>query len=412
MIRTVAMLLLALGAVLPRLAQAIDAAELISPSTKAQARGGADVAVGDSALSQIDNPATLTLSPRDRYELDIATQMVIAVASFQGPLDSADSDRKFIPIADMAFTAPVDDRLTLGSALHSGTGLASLFNFRHLFIPNMQRRVGSDMKCLNLELNAGYKLTDRLSVGIGGRFDMVTAEFSTVLGPADVEFGRGYAYGGGYQLGLHYRLRDDLAFGLAYRSPSWLSDLSGGHGRASLLGLLPVPLGAVSIEPSELPQRISAGLAWDATDWLKLVGEVRWLNWSNSVLHRLAIDADGLIDLRYPMPLGYRDQWVFIAGAEFKLSKCWRLGVGYHYATQAVPGENMLPEGSAIAHQHLTAGLRYERDQWWVGVGYLLAFPETLRGTGWSNIPLGLEYGFSEITQAQHILCTGFGFRW
>jgi long-chain fatty acid transport protein len=233
-----------------------------------------------------------------------------------------------------------------------------------------------------------------------------------VLGPADLEFGRGYAYGGGFQLGLHYQAREDLAFGLAYRSPSWFGNLEGGQGRASLFGLVPISLGDISIDDLKLAAKISAGVAWDATDWLKLVGEVRWINYSNSTFNTTTIATDGLIDLRYPFPMGYRDQWVWIAGADFKLDEHWTLGVGYHYGTAPVSSRNLLPMGSTIPQHHATAGLRYETDGWWVGAGYIVAFPTKLRGGGWSDIPLGIDYGLSEIEQTQHSLVVGFGFSW
>jgi long-subunit fatty acid transport protein len=307
---------------------------------------------------------------------------------------------------------PIDDRLTLGGAFHTRSGFGTSYHFRHIGIPNIQRNVGSDMKSVDLEFNAGYKLTNKLSIGAGARLDVSTARFSTVLGPADVDFGRGYAYGGGFSFGLHYKMRDDLNFGLAYHSPSWLSDLEGGHGKASLLGILPLSLGSVGIQEFELPQRVAAGVAWDATNWMKLVGEVRWINYSNSFFHQFNVTTDAPIDLVYPIPMGYRDQWAFMVGADFKLSEHWKLGVGYHVATQTVPAGNLLPEGDALPNQHFTTGLRYEQDKWWVGVGFIEAFANKMHGTGWNNIPLGFDYGVSEITQSQHVLTMGFGFRW
>jgi long-subunit fatty acid transport protein len=397
---------------LPRLALGVDGVEGIASNPKAEVRGGGDVAVGDSALSQIDNPATLALAPRGVEQLDFAARLAFLVTSWQGPLDSADSEKRNVMGGEAAYALPIDDRLTVGAAFHARLGTGTRFDFRHLLIPYMQRRVGSDMDGGDLEFNAAYRLTKELSVGAGARLDVTTARFSAVLGPGDLDFGRGYAYGGGFSLGLHYKVRDDLALGLAYHSPSWLTDLAGGHGQASFLGLFPVPLGAVSMETPQLPQKIAAGLAWDATHRLKLVGEVRWLNYSNSMFHEFTVAADGLVDLRYPVPLGYRDQWAFMAGGEYKLTERWKIAGGYHYATQAVPAENLIAEGSAIPQHHLTSGLRYERDKWWVGIGYIVAFPETMHGTGWSNIPLGFDYGVSEIRQSQHIISTGFGFRW
>lgn len=394
---------------MPGSLMAIDGVELISANTKAQARGGADVAVGDSALSQIDNPATLSLSSRDAWQLDFGSQLAISIASWNGPIDS-DSDLRLIPVADLALAAPINDRLTLGVAFHSKAGLGTGYEMRHLLMPFGKRRVGSDMKCVELQLNMSLKLTDKLALGAGARAEVSTAEFSAVLGPADVEFGRGYAVGGGFQLGLHYQPRSDLALGLAYRSPGWFNDLSGGQGEASLLGLGSIPLGDVAIDEFRLPQRISAGVAWDATERLKLIGEVRWLNNKKSSLNSATIATSGLVDLRYPFPLGYRDQWVFVAGLEYELSDRWVLGAGYHYSTQAVDRENLSPIGSCIPQHHASIGLRYETEKWWAGASYTIAFSESSRGGGWSDIPLAFDNGLSEIEQTQHLVGFGFGF--
>ncbi|HOW71576.1 MAG TPA: outer membrane protein transport protein [Phycisphaerae bacterium] len=393
-------------------ALATDGVEPIGVSMQARARGGADVAVGDSALSQIDNPASLCLSPRDLCKLDFAGKLGILDVRWRGPLDSDDSEVKLIPLVNAGIAVPLNDRLTFGVALNSKAGLGTRFSFRHLFIPFWNRREASDTKMVSMPISLGYKLTDKLSFGLGGRFEAATSEFSTVLGPADIEFGRGYAYGGGFNAGLHYKAADTLSFGLAYRSPTWFGDLSGGKGKASLLGCLPVSLGEVALEDLKGAQRIAAGAAWDATPWLKIIGEVRWLNYDQSTFHRTRIRIHSPIDLSYPFPLGYCDQWAFILGSEFKLSEHWRLGAGYHFATPNTDRYNLTPMGSITSTHHGTIGLRYETRKWWVGGGYVIAFPKSIDGPGSSHILLGTDYGDGHLAQTQHLISMGFGFSW
>jgi len=397
--------------VIPATVEATDGLEPIGVSTQARMRGGADVAVGDSALSQIDNPATLSLSPRDVYAVDVASQLAIVDAPWRGPIDSDSSDHRLIHLHNAGIALPINERLTAGLAVHSKCGLGTSFKMRHLMIPHMRRRVGSDMKDIAVHLNLAYKITDKLSVGVGGRAEVATSRFSLVLGPADVDFGRGYAYGGGFQLGMHYQAREDLAFGLGYRSPTWFGDLSGGSAKASVLGMLPVPLGSAAIDELRLAQKVAGGVAWDVTDWLKLIGEVRWINYRNTSFHSTTIATDGLINLRYPFPMGYRDQWAFIFGQEYKLDEHWTLGTGYHYATNPIPPAHMVPICSVPTSHHFTVGLRYETERWWVGGGYILAFRESVKGPGYSRIPLGIDYGLSSMAQTHHSISMGFGIR-
>jgi len=394
------------------LASGTDGIEPIGVSTQSRSRGGADVAVGDSALSQIDNPATLTLRPRDANTFDLAGQLIFPIVHWSGPIDSDDSEIKIVPLANIGASFPINEKLTWGVAFHSKTGLAARYHMKHLLIPFMDRKVGADAKDFNFVANIGYKVNDKLSVGAGIRAEVLTAKFSMVLGPADVEFGRGYAYGGGFQLGLHYQATDSLALGLGYRSPTWMTDVAGGEAEASLFGLGHINLGDVNMNEFRLPQKITVGAAWDATDWLKLVGEVRWINHSNSSCNAVTVATDGLIDLRLRLPMGYRDQWVFIAGAEFKLDQHWKLGVGYNYCTNPISPTNLLPCASVISQHHVTTGIRYEKDDWWVGGGYMLGFTNSLSGRGRTRVPLGIDYALSTIEQTQHHMFFGFGFSW
>lgn len=392
-----------------RSAHATDGLEPIGVSTAANSRGGADIAVGDTSLSQIENPAALGFQGR---RFDFGAQFGFPIATWRGPLETAESHTQFIPMGNAAVTIPLDARWTMGIAVHSKAGLGTAYEMRHLLIPFADRDVGGDMKCIDAQLNFAYRVSERLVLGGGVRLDIAQAGFSTVLGPADLDFGQGRAIGGGFQFGAMYKLQKDLTLGVAYRSPTWSGDLQGGRGKASLLGVVPIGLGEISMTDFSLPQRIGAGIAWDATKDLKLIGEVRWLNYENSTLDVVNIQTDGWIDLRYPLPLGYRNQWAFIIGAEYRLDQHWVIGAGYHYATPPVDGENLLPMGSTISDHHITAGVRYEQDNWHVDVGYVLGMPATLSGPGYSRIPLGVDYGRSEIHQVQHILGVGFGFSW
>jgi len=391
-------------------AHGTDGLEPIGVSVPANARGGADVAVGDSALSQVENPATLALWRR--YRFDLAGQLGFCEAPWTGVYETASSHRQLIPLGNVGLAWPLDRTWTAGLALHSKAGLGTDYEARHLLIPWIDRRVGGDLKVLDLQFNLAARVTDRFTLGGGVRAETATARFSTVLGPADLDFSRSYAHGGGFQLGATYRPREDVTLGLAYRSPTWFSDLQGGAARLGLLGFVPVPLGAAEIPDLTLPQRIAGGVTWDATERLRLMGEVRWLNYDATSFNSTTVETDGWINLRYPFPLGYRDQWAFIAGAEYRLTPHWVLGTGYHFATAPVDGNHMLPIGSTISQHHATIGLRYEQERWWAGVGYVLGFPTTLRSSGHSRIPLGVDYNFGALEQTQHILALGFGVSW
>lgn len=414
---------LGLALIWPQSAAGTDGIEPIGISMQSLARGGADVAVGDSALSQIDNPATLTLSPDDAVGLDFAGQLLMPRTRWDGRIDSAPSTIRHIPLGHVGLALPQNERLTLGVAFHSKSQLGTRFRLRHLVMRDLKRRFGSDMRDFALSLNVGYRSTRKLSLGAGVRGELATAEFNTVSGPLTLDFGRGYAVGGGFQLGLHYQALPTLAFGLGYRSPTWFQDLTGrdseanfaGESEAGTFGRFPIPLGKGTVRNIRLPQRVAAGLAWDATDWLKIVGEARWLNYAGSTFDTtrlrflIPISPVGILA---KTPIGYRDQWVFITGTEFKLSRHWKLGVGYHYATDPIANSTVLPIAANVTQHHLTAGLRYEADKWWIGGGYVLGLENAVRANWRTNTPFGTDYRRGRLEQTQHSVMLGFGFHW
>lgn len=402
----------ALLAVLPRPALPTDGLEPIGISVQSQARGGADVAVGDTALSQIDNPATVALWGMQEFRFDIAEELAIARTRWSNTINSAESERPMGLLSNVAMTTPLNRDWTLGFALHWKDGLASRFHIKPQMMPLLERRIGSEFVVIDPQLNIGYRLTKKLSVGAGVRVEAATVELSTVLGSTDIHLGRGYACGGGLQAGVHYQARPDLAFGAAYRSPTWFGDMPMPHARASVYGQGPVYIKDAEVEDFRLPQKITAGAAWDATDRLKLVGEVRWIDSSDTTLSSTTLTGDGPVRFSIPFGLGYRDQWVFAGGAEFKLDKHWTLGTGYHFATQPLDHDNLMPTGSVIMQHHITMGLRYEAKNWWAGVGWVWALPNTLSNDGRSDIPLGIDFGHSEMQQQQHSILMGFGFKW
>jgi long-subunit fatty acid transport protein len=411
-LKAVTGVLCAVVALWPCAVVASDGIEPMASSMRALARGGADVAVGDTAMSQFENPASLSLQPRTGLRIDGTGEMAFLDMPWRGAFGTANTDRAVVPLANTAASIPINDRLTLGMGFNTKAGLATSYTQRHLLIPFMTRHVGSDLKVLNFPLSVAYKINDKLSIGAGARLEYTTARFDTVLGPADVEFGRGETLGGGFNFGLVYRPREDLTFGLGYRSPTWAGDLEGGNGKASLLGVLPVPLGNIGIDSLRLPQKISAGAAWDITKRLKLASEVRWINYSNCSLNSMTIQTDGLVDVRLALPLGYEDVWAFMLGPQYQLSEHWKVACGYHYSNPAVSADHLLPEGTVATRHHATTGIWYETKHWWMGLAYSMAFPESLHGSGRSAIPLGIDYANASISNMQQAVALGFGYQW
>ncbi len=388
---------------------ASDSWESIGVSTQSLGRGGADVAVGDSALSQVANPATLALSPRHTRLFDFGAQFLFPSITWSTPLDTSTSDGAgFFP--NMAVTNPINDRLTVGAAYYSKNGAFVDFDMRHLLIPFRKTHIHEDFGDTAFLFNAAYKLTDKLSVGMGVRGELLTGKFNAVFGAANEQMHRVWAAGGGLQFGLHYQATRKLSLGLSYYTPSWMTHIKNGDYVMEFFDIIPVPFGKANASEWRIPQKIALGSAYDLTPWWKLIGEARWINFRNSVCNAVTVDTNGLLD--FPFALKFSDQWVFIAGSEFKLSDRWKLDVGYNYGSNPLSSHRLFPLAPPAIVHHLTLGLRYETPRWWVGGGYIYGFKNSQSAPGTSHIPLAPDFGVSSFSHWEQEIFMGFGFHW
>jgi long-chain fatty acid transport protein len=121
---------------------------------------------------------------------------------------------------------------------------------------------------------------------------------------------------------------------------------------------------------NKFPQILSAALAWQATPRLSFLAQVDWINWSDAfdtldVRLRHADSqfyptlVDGKSNLDDDIPLDWRDQWVFRAGAEYALGDQWKLRAGYRYAENPVPSETLTPLNAAVNEHMLSVGIGY-----------------------------------------------------
>lgn len=387
-----------------------DGVELLGLSLPSKSRAGTDVAIGDTALSQLVNPASVGLFDGPRF--DLAFELVMPDIRWEAPLGVADNQVRHVPIAGFASVHPLNERLSIGFAAHVKSGLLSEFDQRHLLIPWMRREVGADVRDLAVAMNLAWRVDDRLTVGGGPTIEFASARFSEVLGPLDFEFDGGSAIGIGFQAGAMYRLTPTVTLGASYRSPTWFSDLSGETARASLLGIVPLRFGAARISEFMLPQRAAVGVAWRPLERLLLSAEARYVDYSNSTLSGAEVHVSKPFPLVAELPVGYRDQWIFKFGGEYRLDEHWVLGAGYSYATNPIRKDALAAMASVPTTHHAALGLRYETRHWYAGVGYAIAFSQSMSADGVSRVPLGIDFAFSHVRHAQQSVFAGVGYSW
>ncbi|MEO9079752.1 MAG: outer membrane protein transport protein [Rhodanobacter sp.] len=295
--------------------------------------------------------------------------------------NNPDGFGKFIPFPNIAFAAPINDRLTIGGSLTVPFGLVSEYN------PTWQGRyfgTKTSLQSIALSLSAGFKVNDQFSVGVGVVGQRTKAQLNTVLdttGTATALFAAGGAaspYGPpqgadeqlnvnlkktsvGYFFGFDYKPTAADSIGLSYHSR--INQTLGGDyaiyggalGKQLIVGgpLLAPTAGLPMLNPAggqasaTLNTPAFASLDWlhQFDDRLSLAASVKWTQWSNFKNLTLTSNGQTLISL----PEQYKNSMAYSIGGDYKLNDQWtlRAGVGYDQTpTNIVSRDPRIPDGS------------------------------------------------------------------
>jgi long-chain fatty acid transport protein len=295
--------------------------------------------------------------------------------------DNPNGFGKFQPFPNIAFAAPVNDRLTLGGSLTVPYGLVSEYN------PTWQGRyfgTKTTIQSIAVSLSAGFKVNDQFSVGVGVVGQRTKAQLNTVLdttGTATALYGAlGAAspYGPpqgadeqlnvnlkktavGYFAGFEYKPTTADSIGLSYHSR--INQTLGGNyaiyggaaGKALIVGgpLLAPTAGLPMLNPDGGPANASLNTpAFASLDWLhqfndrlSLAGSMKWTQWSNFKTLTLTSNGQTLISL----PEEYKNSWTYAVGGDYKLNDQWtlRAGIGYDETpTNIISRDPRIPDGS------------------------------------------------------------------
>jgi Long-chain fatty acid transport protein len=306
--------------------------------------------------------------------------------------DNPNGFGKFIPFPNMAFVAPVNDRLSLGGSLSVPYGLVSEYN------PTWQGRyfgTKTSLQSIALSFSAAYKVNDQFSIGAGIVGQRTKAQLNTVLDPygsaaalvgvpalgapqsGDVQLNvtlkKQFAFG--YFVGFEFKPTSMDSIGLSYHSR--INQTLGGryalYGSPAGIGLL--ELAPVAFPTAGLPVLNPNGDSANATlntpafaslDWLHkfndrltLAATVKWTGWSN--FENLALTSHG--STLVSLPEKYKNSWLYSVGGDYKLNDQWtlRAGVGYDETpTNIISRDPRIPDG---ARRLLGFGVGYKASE-------------------------------------------------
>jgi long-chain fatty acid transport protein len=286
---------------------------------------------------------------------------------------------KFKPFPNLAFAAPVNDRLTLGGSITVPFGLEGDYN------PDWQGRyfgTKTTVESVAATFSLGFKVNDEFAIGLGIVGQYTKAQLNTVLDVAgtstalntlglptpllrpqsqDVQlnanvkrkFSLGYIGSFVWKptqedtigFSYHSRIRNKLSGDYKlYGSPVGIQLLSSAH---LLNPAFPSVNPAGDNASARLDMPAFASLDWvhAFTDRFSLAASASWFDWSS--FDKLSMYSNG--QLVVALPQGYKDSWTYAIGGEYKITPTWtlRAGVGYDQTpTNSTTRDPRIPDQS------------------------------------------------------------------
>ncbi len=355
-----------------------NATRMIGFSSRDAAMAGATTASSEDTSCLVRNPAGLArignridveyenIIPGDvtmRTEGIPVGLMPVSLSNNAGGLGMKQSSTvTYLPGGNIgvSYRVPGTDKypLTLGCGAFTMAGVAVSYPNSRLN-PQLQTVLGMgtgvydrmvDLRAMRIAPGLAVALSDNLSFG-------ATANIGIQAINADLAFSEGtsgagistfreqeesgkwdFAPGGGFTLGLLYKVNDMLSLGTSYESKTWM----GKHYKYKN-----------TLPRIDEPQLVNAGISIKPVKEIELTFDTRYINWTSVPIAEKKPIHGGF---------GWQDQWVFATGAEATLFReKLKLRVGYNYGKSPIQrrfvfANALLP---LVVENHFTTGFSY-----------------------------------------------------
>jgi long-chain fatty acid transport protein len=352
-----------------------------------RAMGGVGVAAPQDSISAVfANPAGMCFGPYcpgSQLDFDGTVFLPAAHGSIQSPGGNAEdrSQSNIFLVPAIGVSTPITSDSTsflskfrFGLAAYGSSGLGVDYRNR-FFGSGSGTDIFTQYQVFKFAPNVAFKILDNLSIGANFQLDYTALD----LGEGTSS---GFGYGG--QVGAIYKL-GPVSFGLSYVSPQLVD-----HKRVSDFGL-----GGNKLDLKlEMPQTVAFGIAFQPAgnlllkeDNLLIEADFKWIDWA---------DAEGYKDF------GWRDQYVFGLGVQYKPIPRLSLRLGANYGQNPVQTHNGFNPGGttniqgiiiptfnyeflriigfpALVETHLTCGIGYDfSERFGLNIGYTHGFAKSI----------------------------------
>ena len=351
----------------------------------ASAMGQANAVVAHSAgtSSVYFNPALLTDGKEGRT-IELGLTAIYADRSIN--LDSGGTeenrDNWNFPF-NVYYSCKINDRWSVGFGLYTPFGLSTKYDDAYA---GRYIAYAGEIKTLNINPVLAYRVNEKLSIAVGldimyldatlknkinqnAVVTMLTATPTNGFDDIDQKFS-GEGWGHGANLGLVYKITDNLSFGATYRTPVDIAI----DGRATFNNVDPsiAPFFSSAAGGADLrmPAQSSAGLAYKISPDFIIEAGVRWEDWESTNELKIEFDTPILGQNSSVLPRDWTATWAYNLGGHYQLNESFALNAGYFFGENAIPSssfEPMIPDADA----HLfTLGCEWLLRNWQIAVAF------------------------------------------
>jgi long-chain fatty acid transport protein len=400
---------------------------------RAMSMGGADVAYASDPLGAMgNNPAGLGFLTDPG--LDLGAVGGIADGEFTKPgISSGGLNLHPEALPEGAFAIPVTKKITVGLSSAPTSALDGRWQY---FDPpggltgtttygNQLQH--SEILVIRNALGVGMAVNPKLSVGLSFGLDynenVLQAPYifqsqPKVKGAKTLLDLHTDGYGFDGQIGLLYKAKTNLQFGLTYQSESQVESRGTATGDAGVqFGVASLPFAYNAKVRNTFPESVDGGLSWGFAPQWRMALQVDWIDWRNA-FRQLPVNlsdgtsagvnaATGSSTIQDNVPLNWRDEFVYRGGLEYEVVQNLFLRAGYSYGASPVPDQTLTPLTAAITENTFTAGIGYHWHRYQFDLGYQYDLPVT-QHVGTSGLLSG-EYSNSSTSLSMHWLSLTVG---
>lgn len=303
-------------------------------------------------------------------------------------------DWSFVPA--LYYAMDLSPRMRFGIGVQAPFGLVTEYDDDWV---GRYQALKSEIMSVNINPTLAYQVNDLVSVGGGISAQYVDVELSRAIDFGSICFGslgagicgpagylpqrrdgkvtvEGNDWGFGYNLGVMFTPRNDLRFGLAYRSK--ISHKLSGDAAFERPAGLPAPLAASPTFTDgganasvDLPESLSLGAYADLNQKWSVMADVTWMRWSRFEELRIRFD-NGAPDSVTPEE--WRDTIRVAVGVNYRYNDAWKLRSGIAYDESPVKTEFRTPRVPDANRVWLAFGAQYKptrQSSWDFGYAHL-----------------------------------------